>query len=201
MSENDRTRWNVRYRERPGDLEPSPLLTDHVHLAPFGRALDIACGNGRNSLFLADRGFLVDAVDISDVATAPLRGRHPNLRVLCLDLDTWTFPPESYDLIVNIRFLDRRLFALILAGLRPGGLLVFEAFQGSADDPYTLAPGELRRAFGGLDILLYRESPPDPPERPRGTAAMAARRPAASASQPPGQGLLSRSTLSTRRFP
>jgi len=69
-----------------------------------------------------------DAVDISTVATNHLAGIHPNINVFCTDLDAWEIPQNRYALIVNIRFLDRRLLSMIQDGLRPGGVLIFESF-------------------------------------------------------------------------
>ena len=58
-------------------------------------------------MFLDDKGFVVDAVDISTVATNHLAGRHPNINVVCQDLGTWEVPKNRYEVIVNVRFLDR----------------------------------------------------------------------------------------------
>ena len=119
--------------------------------------MDIACGNGRNSIFLAAKGFAVDAVDISTVATSRLSGRHPKLHVICADLDRWQIPPDRYTLIVNVRFLDRRLFAMIHKGLRPGGVLIFESFMNGDNDAYCLKQNELLRAFLSLRVIYYEE--------------------------------------------
>jgi SAM-dependent methyltransferase len=119
--------------------------------------LDIASGNGRNSIFLAENGFIVDAVDISTVATKHLAGKNPNLNVICTDLDTWPIPHNRYQLIVNIRFLDRRLFPMIKDGLRPGGVLIFESFMDGEKDRYCLQPNELLRAFQSWRIIYYEE--------------------------------------------
>ena len=95
MTDQDRTKWDARYEKDLGDFEPSAIVKRYWHIAPRRRALDIACGNGRNSLFLADHGFSVDAVDISTVATTHLMGRHPGIRVICQDLDAYTIAPQS----------------------------------------------------------------------------------------------------------
>ena len=89
-SESDRERWNRKYsdREGPAHFRTSHLLVEHRHLIaemardanlpdrgspPTSRALDVACGFGGNSLYLASMGFQVDAVDISGVALAQLQ--------------------------------------------------------------------------------------------------------------------------------
>jgi 2-polyprenyl-3-methyl-5-hydroxy-6-metoxy-1,4-benzoquinol methylase len=66
MAKIDKEKWDARYLENIGEMDPTPLLDQYWHLAAIGNALDIACGNGRNSLFLANRGFFVDVVDISE---------------------------------------------------------------------------------------------------------------------------------------
>jgi len=127
----------------------------------MGNALDIACGKGRNSLFLAEKGFIVDAVDISTVATNDLAGRDPNINVICQDLDAWEIPQNRYELVVNVRFLDRRLFPMIQDGLRLGGVLIFESFVGGKKDKYCLKQNELLYAFQSLHIVHYNEEKTD----------------------------------------
>ena len=157
MTLDDRKKWDARYLRQPQSTDPAAVVKRYWPLAARGKALDLACGNGRNGLFLAEKGFRVDAVDISTVATDRLAGRHPNLNVICADLDNWTIPPGRYALIVNVRFLDRRLFPMIRAGLEPGGVLVFESFIGGMKPEYRLAPNELLHAFLTLRIVYYAE--------------------------------------------
>jgi tellurite methyltransferase len=155
--QSDQEKWDARYRENPGGSEPSPIMAKYWNLASIGNALDIACGNGRNSLFLASKGFAVDAVDISTVATDHLAGSDPKLHVICADLDHWRIPPDHYTLILNVRFLDRRLFPMIREGLQPGGVLIFESFMNGENDAYCLKRNELLRAFLSLRVIYYEE--------------------------------------------
>ena len=154
---DDRQRWDARYSTDIGAVAPSAVIVDYWNVASVGRALDIACGNGRNSVFFAAHGFTVDAVDISTVATDRLARDHPGIKVINTDLDTWTIPAERYDLIVNIRFLDRRLFPMIADGLKPGGVSIFETFVADEPHQYCLRPQELRRVFPSFRIIHYRE--------------------------------------------
>lgn len=161
----DRQRWNERYRQRSEPGKVSRLVTEFAGLALPGNALDIAAGQGRNSLFLARRGFRVEAVDISEKALAHMAGRSPNLHPVCADLDIFDIPPRRYSLIVNIRFLGRRLLPQILEGLKPGGVVIFEAFlEGGDSDSRTVHPeyrlqaNELLRAFLQLRVVYYRET-------------------------------------------
>lgn len=157
MTQDDRRKWDARYAADPGAATPSAIIVDYWHLASVGKALDIACGNGRNSIFLAARGFAVDAVDISTVATDRLARRHPDIHVVNADLDHWSIPVNRYDLIVNIRFLDRRLLATIADGLKSGGVLIVETFVADAPDKYCLQSQELRWTFPSLRVVDYRE--------------------------------------------
>jgi SAM-dependent methyltransferase len=157
MTEKDRTKWDAKYLANLGGSEPTPILEKYWNLAPVGRALDIACGNGRNSIFLADNGFAVDAVDISTVATNRLEGQHSNINVICTDLDEWIIPPDRYDLIVNIKFLDRQLFPMIRDGLKTGGVLIFRSFMNGHKDEYCLKQNELLREFQSFRIVYYEE--------------------------------------------
>lgn len=178
MTQNDRKKWDVRYLDSPGSTEPSAVLERFWRLAPCGRALDIACGNGRNSLFLAQKGFTVDAVDVSTVATGRLAGKDPRITVICRDLDTWQIPVGRYDLIVKVRFLDRRLFPMIRAGLKPQGVLIVESFAGGQREAYCLKPNELLRAFHAFQIVFYEEKRADHTEKFDQIVSMVAIKPA-----------------------
>lgn len=157
MATSDKEKWDNRYKNTPANLIPSTLLTDYVSLAKRGSALDIACGSGRNSIYLSKMGFRVDAVDISSVAIANLRHQAPDINCMCQDLDTFPIPKNRYQLIINANFLDRRLFPHIEDGLQPEGLLLFQSFTGGKTSQYCLGPNELLHAFTALHILFYQE--------------------------------------------
>lgn len=161
MTRQDQEKWNTRYLDQAVSSEPSELVSGYWGLAPKGRALDIACGNGRNARFLARQGFSVDAVDISDIALGLLPDNDPRISVLCEDIDTWQMPEDRYTLILNIRFLERRLFPMIKKGLKPGGVLIFESF---IDDTraYSLKPNELLEVFREFRMVYYQEKANDP---------------------------------------
>jgi len=157
MADKDREKWDSKYLQNIGNLTPSKLLEEFIDQAPQGKALDIACGNGRNSIFLNKRGFTVDAVDISTVATQKLNEQNLGINVECMDIDNWAIPENSYEVIINIRFLERRLFPMIEKGLKPGGLLLFESFTGGKNEKFSLKPNELLHVFPTLHILYYKE--------------------------------------------
>jgi SAM-dependent methyltransferase len=165
MTHKDRQKWDARHLIHPGSSIPAEIVKRFCHLAAPGRALDIACGNGRNSIFLSQNGFAVDAVDVSRVATDRLAAGRPGIQVICADLDIWKIPGDRYSLVVNIRFLDRRLFPMIRDSLVAGGILIFESFVGCKHAAYCLAPNELLRAFQSMHILYYEEKPAEHGEK------------------------------------
>ncbi len=164
MTEQDRKKWNEKHFNNIGNQEPSEITLKYVSLAPMGNALDIACGNGRNSRFLARKGFHVDAVDISDIALNRFTDDDTNINVICQDIDNLQIPENRYQLIVNIRFLDRRLFPMIENGLEPGGVLIFESFIDDKKD-YCLKSNELLHTFKSFRVVYYEERENDPSEK------------------------------------
>ena len=113
MSDADRARWNAKYvaGEYAGRTHATPLLTVWIDRLPRGRALDVACGRGRNAIYLAANGYSVDAVDISGVALERARERADTEGVdvnwIVADLDHHDVEREAYDVVVVARFLSR----------------------------------------------------------------------------------------------
>jgi SAM-dependent methyltransferase len=161
----DQLKWNQKYEEDQLPDAPSSVVKRFFKLADGKKALDIAAGNGRNALFLADQGFAVDAVDISDTGLNLFAGKHANVHSICADLDNFDIPPNRYDLIINIKYLSRRLFPYIREALNRGGILIFQTFldlpNGDKEQPlcrdYRLRENELLHAFLSLKILFYEE--------------------------------------------
>lgn len=191
MTGDDRARWEERYRA--GDWadvdEPAEIVRDGLDwLKPPGTALDLACGAGRNALFLARQGFGVLAVDVSRAGLERLDRRIGDLRIqpVHADLERFGTADDAFDVIVNTRFLLRSVFPLIRSALRPGGILLFETYHvdeldvlgGDIRRAYVLERGELRRAFADFELLLYEEGVFERAEGERGLARMIARKPA-----------------------
>jgi tellurite methyltransferase len=169
---SDRKRWDERFKGAEFALgkKPNPFLRRHVALLPKGKALDLAAGEGRNAVFLAQHGFDVDAVDISGIGLrkAQKLAREMNVKIhTCLaDLDTYPFEKEQYDLITNFYFLNRNLLQKMKRGLKKGGMVIFETYTvehrslgtgGPKDPRYFLKPNELLELFKEFRILFYRE--------------------------------------------
>jgi len=130
-------------------------------------ALDLACGTGRNAVYLALEGFDVTAIDILPDAltrTSALAARHSvSVRTTQRDLEKpGALDDQRADFIVVVRFLERSLFPAIKTALAPGGLLAYETFTESQQEighprnpRFFLRRDELRTAFPQLEIVLY----------------------------------------------
>jgi len=203
MSESDRERWDRKYavREGPAHFRSSRFLVEHRHLftctgqdaarQPAGfstgrRALDVACGFGGSSLYLASLGYQVDAVDVSGVALARVQAeasrRGLNVSLVQADLSHWWVPPSRYDLIVVRYYLNRSFMPQLSRGLRAGGLLFVEtrnvrylSVRPGFDPAFLLQLGELRcfAMDAGLDVVQVTDGMPE-----AHTSQLIARRPA-----------------------
>ena len=163
---SDALKWNQRYATGDYPSNPHQAVTTCSSLASVGRALDIAAGNGRNTHFLAEKGYAVDAVDISETGLACIKKDTGTIRIIHADLDRYQIAENQYELIININFLQRRLFPYIVTGLKKNGLLIFQTFMdprltGATYDPEKrdqyLMPNELLHAFLSLRVLQYEE--------------------------------------------
>lgn len=163
----DEARWNEKYRNgsHHEPERPPPLLLELLPELERGRALDLACGLGRNALWLAQQGFRVQAVDLSGVALEQLRARADarglELDVYQLDLDTWEparvwgVGAPAWTLITCTRYLDRRLLSLLPTLLAPGGYLLYEALislETPSPSPFRIHPDVLWAAFERPDL-------------------------------------------------
>jgi SAM-dependent methyltransferase len=139
-------------------LEPSEWVVRWAHLIPpRGRVLDLACGHGRNSRYLASRGHPVVACDRDQSALESL-AEVPGIEVVCADLEggsPWPFDRGGFAAIVVVNYLHRPLFQAIAAALSPGGVLIYETFAlgneryGKPSNPrFLLQRDELLEAFG-----------------------------------------------------
>lgn len=167
---DDAQRWNERYTEDGRNwlnTQPRQLLLDYLPKLPKnGLALDAAAGVGTHSLLLAEHGLHVIALDISEVglrlAKEQAQKAGLNLDTAVYDLSRPYFPPHSFDVILNFRFLERATFPTYRRALKPGGWLIFETFvQTDTAVPhpdYFLKPNELHDAFADFAIIHYAET-------------------------------------------
>lgn len=157
---------------------PNPFLLEalqHIHSscepAPGLRALDIACGSGRDAVYLASKGYDVLAVDLLpdalDRAANLARRNGVHLSTVAMDVETGpALPSGTFDLVTVFRFLHRPLFPLLRRAVTPGGYIVYETFHDRnretgrrpSDPAHLLTNGELRAAFEGFEILINRDA-------------------------------------------
>jgi SAM-dependent methyltransferase len=148
--------WNARYRNREElDHEPARILVDTAAALPPGRALDLACGAGRNAVWLANRGWEVVALDGAEEA---IRLVPDGVDARVFDLETGAplpFEDESFDLVLILFYVHRPLFAEAKRVLKRGGTIVAAALTRGR---FGVAPGELRTFFeGDCEVVVDRE--------------------------------------------
>lgn len=182
--------WEERYRSGASGKEDTPtiLLVETVEKLAPGAAIDLACGAGRNALYLAERGWQVTAVDGSATAIqllqdrASARGLEVHTEVADLTAPDFTIQPDSFDLVLIAYYLQRDLFAKAKAAVRPGGVVVAIAHTPESGESWNekrARPGELREFFRDWEILWEYEGPSRDPAHRRPVAEIVARRPSA----------------------
>jgi SAM-dependent methyltransferase len=165
--------WDRRYSEPDllWSATPNRFLVQEARDLPPGRALDLACGEGRNALWLAERGWRVTGVDYSSVAIAKAQARSEQedveIEFLCVDLLEYEPQQKTYDLVLvlylQLPALERRLvLGRAREALAPGGtfLLIGHDLVNLADgvggprDPEVLyTPADIVSELRGLDVV------------------------------------------------
>jgi SAM-dependent methyltransferase len=144
---------------------PSEWILRWVHLIPRGsRVLDVASGKGRHARWLAERGFMVHAVDRDAAALATLAGV-AGVEPLCADIEggPWPYAQETFAAVIVTNYLHRPLFPNLIAALAAGGVLIYETFSagneryGRPSNPdFLLRPGELLEVVRGrFEVIAY----------------------------------------------
>ena len=170
----DRHQWNERYASKPilWDVDPNPFLSGEVGDRPPGRALDLGAGEGRTTVWLAERGWAVTAVDFSDVALDRGRQRVEALGAagpvewVCADLSDFDPTGGNYDLVLML-FIHlpppdrRRLLRAAVTTLNPGGMVLVVGYdtthatdgEGGPRDPLILfSPEDIVADLEGLRV-------------------------------------------------
>lgn len=171
MTESDRVRWDERYagkgRAAADAIGPPSAFAAYVDAFPeTGRALDLACGQGLGSVWLARRGLDVWGLDVSATAVSQARdlaqrsGVADRCRFDVLDLDDGLPAGPPADVVLCHKFRDHRLDRAIIGRLAPGGLLAIAALSevGATPGPFRAVAGELPAAFAELDVIAAGES-------------------------------------------
>ena len=188
--DDSQRKWNSRWREKAAkaNWQADPWLQRIRPLLLQGTVLDIACGMGRNAIYLAEEGFVVTAVDISPVALELLEQqatqRKLHIKTAQLDLENDSILPTGpFDLLLNFFYLHRPLLAQELSRVRPGGIAVVRTFSQAGSEQFgevrpeiSLRPGELLEIFSGWTILQHEEGL-EPSAKGGSLAGIVARRP------------------------
>ena len=173
----DRTAWNERYTSQQllWGAEPNRFVAEELRdLQPRGRALDLACGEGRNAIWLATLGWTVTAVDYSEVALERARhlaaDQHVDVEWIEADVTSFAPPRSAFDLVL-IAYLQvpgparRAVLAHAAAALRPGGTLfligharvnVTQGVGGPRQVEVLWQPSDLRHEVAALGFTVQR---------------------------------------------
>lgn len=174
MSLQDQQKWEAKYLKKSELLRPrdaSEVLMRYAFHGEGMTALDLACGAGRNTIYLAQERYEVDAVDIADIALDALRvdasqrGLAEYINPVLQDLDDYIPSNEAYDIIVMNNFLDRALIERTKEVLKSGGLYVVETYMDdlinekqASNVDNLLKKDELKGIFAdGYDVVHYDE--------------------------------------------
>lgn len=163
----DSSKWNQRYlrREHGNSKLPDPLLVEHSSLFHSGaEVVDLACGTGRNAVYLAGLGCSVTAIDISQEALrqSSTFATSLNLKISPVeaDLTDYRLRENSVDAIVCFNYLNREIAENLQTALKPGGILLHKTFNRNFvsvkpkfNPDYMLVPGELSRLYRELEIV------------------------------------------------
>jgi SAM-dependent methyltransferase len=176
---SDFEHWEARFSdpEYIFGTAPNEFLRTQAHLLPArGKVLAVADGEGRNGVWLAERGLEVLSVDFSPKALAKAqtlaRSRGVSLQLQRVDLITWAWPTAAFDVVAAIFFQwatpEQRahIFAGIRQALKPGGLLLLQGYRpeqlvyksggpSQVENLYTRAM--LTEAFAGFADLKITE--------------------------------------------
>ena len=171
--------WDQRFSapEYIFGVGPNLFLASQAALFRAGqRVLDVACGEGRNSVWLAQRGCEVLGIDVSPLGLQKARqlaeNKHVHIAFQQADLRAWDWAPAAFDAVVCI-FIQfaaprerQRLFEGFKTTLKPGGVLVLQGYTpkqveyktgGPPQAEHMYTEGMLRDAFVGMEILHLRE--------------------------------------------
>jgi tellurite methyltransferase len=176
-NDDERERWNRKYREAPEAwLVPDPFLARAFsrYILPLfpqgGSALDLAGGAGRHAIWLAQQGWKVTLIDISEIGVEQARQNAgslaPHIHFVVDDLTGFqASQTATFEVVMAFFYLERKMFSEIVRAVRPGGLLIYKTHTlaqaklagGPKNAAHLLEPGELLHLASGLRVLHYQE--------------------------------------------
>ncbi len=175
-SESTKARWNERYDRNMYiyGKEPTAFLKQKMDGLKKGKALVLAMGEGRNAVYLAQNGFDVTGVDISEVAIEKCnelaKERNTTVNAVVVDLTDYDMGEEQFDLITKFYYYEPSVFPQVIDALKPGGMFILEQFSidhlkyretsrfGPSNPDYLVKPNELLEHFKSLRILYYEDT-------------------------------------------
>lgn len=171
---NEGIQWDEKYNKKQfiyGKV-PAKFLSENVnYLKSKGKVLDLGMGEGRNAIFLAQKGFKVTGIDISSVAISKAhqlaKEMGTSIQAISASLDNYDFPKESFDAIICFYYVNKNLLHKMKEWLKPNGVIVFEAYtleqknsepslKNEAQTSFVKAQ-ELLSLFKGFKILKFEE--------------------------------------------
>lgn len=170
-SQDSKTQWDEKY-SRPTFIygkSPAEFLAENYQYIPYeGTVLDMGMGEGRNAVFLAQKGYKVTGIDISSVAVKKsyLLAQEFGVKIkgVVASLSDYKIAPASFDAIVCFYYVDRSLVEKIKSWLKPGGILIYEAYTTkeraktrTGQPEEYLGEQELLKLFSGMRVLKYEE--------------------------------------------
>lgn len=173
----DRSQWDARYstEELLWSAEPNQFLVHEAEALPPGTALDVACGEGRNAVWLAGRGWQVTGVDFSPVALEKGRRLADRSEVAVewveADVAEWSPPAEAFDLVIVFYLhlpaeLRRTVYGRMAAAVAPGGTMVVvghhsrnlhDGYGGPQDPAVLFSAEEVAADLAGLRVVTARQ--------------------------------------------
>jgi len=175
QSQDTKTQWDQKYARSTFiyGKSPAPFLAENYHYIPFqSSVLDMGMGEGRNAVFMAQKGYNVTGVDLSSVAVKKsyLLAQEFGVKIkgVVASLKDYKIPPSSFDAIICFYWVDRSMVDKIKNWLKPGGILIYEAYtirekeklksrKGILNADHYLKEQELFKLFPGMRILKYEE--------------------------------------------
>ncbi len=173
LNSDSKSAWDAKFN-RPSFVfgkRPADFLAENYHYLPYeGSVLDMGMGEGRNAVFLAQKGFKVTGVDISSVAVPKAhtlaKEYGEQIKGGVASMTDYKIAPGAYDAIICFYYVDRSLLEKIKSWLRPGGILIYEAHTtrqrihpSHRHDPaeYFLKEQELLKMFPNMKVLKFEE--------------------------------------------
>ena len=165
--------WDKKYASDQYIFGKAPakfIATNYEYIPRGSNVLDVGMGEGRNAVFLARKGYKVVGVDISSVAIkkALSLAKEFSVRIesVVSSMEKYNMAEGTLDAIICFYYVDRRLNEKLVKMLKPGGIMIYEAYtmlqrkvKGSEnyEVKYLLKPGELLGMFPGMKVLKYEE--------------------------------------------